>query len=239
MVHANTTLPDVEVFASDNPKNIVVINKDPSITHTATVSLNGVTSGTIDIWRKDESVLFPNPPIKLETLPLENGTFTYQLSPFSVTTFVLHTASQTSSALSPSPPVTPLPAPGVTLAQDTFRRANQTYWGTASDGQVWGGDANLSTVFSIAGNTGQLANGYTTYSAVLGPPATNVQVLFSGSMSSFTNTNMGAVLRWTDSNNWYKSYIDGTNLVIQKKVNGSPTILNEIAFAAQAGITYL
>src|SRR5258708_6833400 len=111
MVHANTTLPDVEVFASDNPKNIVVINKDPSITHTATVSLNGVTSGTIDIWRKDESEMFPNPPIKLETLPLENGTFTYQLSPFSVTTFVLHTASQTSSALSPSPPVPPFPSP--------------------------------------------------------------------------------------------------------------------------------
>src|SRR5260370_32602748 len=57
-------------------------------------------------------------------------------------------------------------------------------------------------------------------------------------MSSFTNTNMGAVLRWTDSNNWYKAYIDGANLVIQKKVNGSPTILNETAFAAQAGISY-
>src|SRR5260370_35448997 len=49
---------------------------------------------------------------------------------------------------------------------------------------------------------------------------------------------MGAVLRWTDGNNWYKSYIDGTNLVIQKMVNGSTTILNEIAFAAQAGISY-
>lgn len=230
MVNAYTTLPNVEVYASDTPKNIVVINKDPSITQTATVSLNGVTSGTIEVWRKDESVLFPNPPIKLGTLPLQNGTFTYQLTPFSITTFVLHTTSQTSSALSPKP--------GVTLAQDTFRRANQTYWGTASDGQVWGGDANSSTVFSIAGNTGQLANGYTTYSAVLGPPATNAQVLFSGSMSSFINTNMGTVLRWTDSNNWYKAYIDGTNLVLQKKVNGSLMILNEIVFAAQAGISY-
>jgi len=242
MINAYTTLPNVEVYTSDNPKNIVVINKDPSITQTATVSLNGVTSGTIEVWRKDESVLFPNPPIKLGTLPLQNGTFTYQLTPFSITTFVLHATSQTSSRLSPSPSVvlSPKPSPtlGVTLAQDTFRRANQTYWGTASDGQVWGSDANHSTVFSIAGNTGQLANGYTTNSAVLGPPTTNAQVLFSGSMSSFTNTNMGAVLRWTDGNNWYKSYIDGTNLVIQKMVNGSTTILNEITFAAQAGISY-
>ncbi len=144
MVRASTTLPNVEVFASDNPKNIVVINKDPSITQTATVSLSGVTSGTIDVWRKDESVIFPNPPIKLGTLPLQNGTFTYQLTPFSVTTFVLNTTSQTPPTLSPSPSVTPSPTAGVTLAQDTFQRANQTYWGTASDGQKWGGDANSS-----------------------------------------------------------------------------------------------
>ncbi len=103
MVNANTTLPNVEVYASDTPKNIVVINKDPSIAQTATVSLNEVTSGTIEVWRKDESVLFPNPPIKLGTLPLQNGTFTYQLTPFSITTFVLHTTSQTSSRLSPAP----------------------------------------------------------------------------------------------------------------------------------------
>ncbi len=92
MVNASTTLPNVEVFASDNPKNIVVINKDQSVTQTATFSLNGVASGTIDVWRKDESVIFPNPPIKPGTLPLENGTFTYQLPPFSITTFVLNTA---------------------------------------------------------------------------------------------------------------------------------------------------
>ena len=242
MVSASTTLPNVEVFASDKPKNIVVINKDQSVTQTATFSLNGVASGTIEVWRKDESVLFPNPPIKLGTLPLEKGTFTYQLTPFSVTAFVLNSATQTSPTLSPSPSATlsptPSPTPGATLAQDTFQRANQTYWGTASDGQIWGGDANSSKVFSIAGNSGQLANGDNSYSAVLGPTATNAQALYSGSISSFNNTNIGAVLRWTNGNNWYKAYIDGANLIIQKKVNGSTTILNEVAFAAQAGISY-
>lgn len=92
MVSASTTLPNVEVFASDDSKNIVVINKDQAVTQTATFSLNGVASGTIGVWRKDESVLFPNPPVKLATIPLENGTFTYRLPPFSITTFVLNTA---------------------------------------------------------------------------------------------------------------------------------------------------
>lgn len=92
MVSSSTTLPNVEVFASDNLKNIVVINKDQAVTQTATFLLSGVASGTIDVWSKDESVLFPNPPIKQATIPLENGTFTYQLPPFSITTFVLNTA---------------------------------------------------------------------------------------------------------------------------------------------------
>jgi hypothetical protein len=93
VVSASTTLPNVEVFASDHPKNIVVINTDQLLTQTATFSLKGVESGTVAVWRKDESVLFPNPPIKLGTLLLEDGTFTCQLPPFSVTTFVLNTAT--------------------------------------------------------------------------------------------------------------------------------------------------
>ena len=140
----------------------------------------------------------------------------------------------------PSPTVTPSPSPtpGTTLAQDNFHRANRTYWGTASDGLTWGGDANTVTVFSISGNTGQVANGSASYSAVLGPVATNAEALFSGSMSKFNNTNIGAVLRWTDGNNWYKAYIDGSNLVVQKKVKGSATILGTAPFTATAGTSY-
>lgn len=100
LVRTSTTLPNVEVYASDHPKNIIVINKDPSITQTAIVSLKGVTSGTVDVWRKDESVLFPNPPIKLGARSLLNGTFTYQLPPFSVTVFLLNAASKISSTTS-------------------------------------------------------------------------------------------------------------------------------------------
>jgi virginiamycin B lyase len=155
-----------------------------------------------------------------------------------------------SPSMSPSPGVTPslspttppsptvTPTPGTTLAQDTFQRANQQHWGQASDGQTWGADANTSSVFSINNNAGQLANGGTVYNAVLGPLATDSEVLFSGSLSSFRYTNMGAVLHWTNTNNWYKAYIDGTNLVMQKKVNGIYTTLKTVKFAASAGTSY-
>src|SRR5947207_6494562 len=68
IVQAKTTLPNVEVYASDNPKNIVVINKDPSTTQTATISLHGfggqgqaaapTETGTVNVWRKDEALPF-------------------------------------------------------------------------------------------------------------------------------------------------------------------------------------
>ena len=57
-------------------------------------------------------------------------------------------------------------------------------------------------------------------------------------MSSFKYTNLGAVLHWNDTKNWYKAYIDGANLVVQKKVNGSATTLKTVPFAATAGTSY-
>ena len=142
-----------------------------------------------------------------------------------------------SPTMSPSPMVSP--TPGTTIAQDTFQRANQQHWGIASDGLSWAGDANSSSAFSITNNTGQLSNGGSTaYNAVLGPVATDSEVIFSGSMSSFKYTNLGAVLHWNDTRNWYKAYIDGANLVVQKKVNGSATTLKTVPFAATAGTSY-
>jgi hypothetical protein len=73
---------------------------------------------------------------------------------------------------------------------------------------------------------------------VLGPQATNAEVYATGSISSFSNSNFGDVLRWTDGNNWYKAYIDGSSLIIQKKVSGTTTILASVSFAATAGSSY-
>ncbi len=124
------------------------------------------------------------------------------------------------------------------IAQDTFQGSNQTYWGTASDGHTWGGDANSLSVFSISGGTGLISGGSTSYNAVLGPVTTNAEVLFTGSLNTFSNANMGAVLRWNDTNDWYKAYIDGNNLVVQKKILGNATVLATAPFAATAGTNY-
>lgn len=127
---------------------------------------------------------------------------------------------------------------GTALAQDTFAGPNQTYWGTASNGQSWGGDANSSPVFSIANNTGQVTNGSSLYNAILGPLAVNADVTFSGTFNTYTNNTMGAVLRWTDGNNWYRAYLDGASLIVQKMVQGTPVILAAAPFTATAGTAY-
>jgi hypothetical protein len=148
------------------------------------------------------------------------------------------TGGQPTPTPSPSSTVTATPTQGTTLSQDTFQRPDQSLWGTASDGNIWSGDANKSSVFSISGNTGQISNGSGLYNALLGPVTTDADVLFSGSISAFTNTNLGAVLRWTDNNNWYRAYIDGTKLTVQKRVNGTMTAIGSTAFAAIGGTSY-
>ncbi len=143
-----------------------------------------------------------------------------------------------------SPTSTPIPptataTPGGTVAKDTFQRANQTLWGTASDGQAWSSDASSSSAFAITNNTGIVSNtGSNSYSAILGPSGTNAEVLMSGSLSSYSNANFGAVLRWTDGNNWYKAYIDGNTFYIQRKVAGTATMLKSTPFTASANTSY-
>ena len=158
-------------------------------------------------------------------------------TPTSTTSPTPSPTSTMSPTPSPTSKLTPTPVPG-TIAQDTFQRANQTHWGTASDGHVWGADANTQSTFSIATNQGQVSNGNTYYNAVLGATASNAEVLLSGSISSFNNANMGAVLRWNDTNNWYKAYISGTSLVIQAKINGNYRVIASTAFNATTGQSY-
>jgi streptogramin lyase len=193
----------------------------------------------------------PTPGVTPTPTPTATSTVTPTVTPTptptatsTVTPTVTPTPTPTAtSTVTPTPTVTATPTPtstptGTTLAQDTFQRANQSLWGTSSDGHVWGGDANTVSVFSISNNTGLVAANSQNYSAILGSSASNAQVLFTGSMGKFTNSNIGGVLRFTDGNNWYKAYIDGANLVIQKKVAGTGTILATMAFAAQANTQY-
>ena len=140
------------------------------------------------------------------------------------------------------PAVTPtsslvLPAKGI-LAQDTFRRANREFWGIASDGQAWGADAKSSQSFAVVHHAGQVTNGNGVYDAILGPRAANVEVVFSGSLTRYASSSLGAVLRWTDANNLYKVFLGGGQLILLKKVAGVVTVLKTVPFPAQDGMAY-
>ena len=149
-----------------------------------------------------------------------------------------------SPQMPPAPVATTMPTPTLKgmnmLAHDTFQRADQLFWGMASDGREWDGDANRANVFSIVGRTGLIAQGQGVFSALLGPASTNVEVRVSGSVDRFNanQVNIGAVLRWTDNNNWYKALIDGATLRILKRVNGTTSQIGTIPFPAQAGSFY-
>ena len=139
-----------------------------------------------------------------------------------------------------SPTITAGQLPAHTLARDTFQRANQTLWGTAADGQDWEGDANTAPLFSIVNGLGQIAGSQGTFSAVLGPTVPDTDVLLSATASTFDGgkVNIGAVVRWNDTNNWYKALIDGTQLAIIKHIHGIGESLVTLPFVAHARIVY-
>lgn len=127
------------------------------------------------------------------------------------------------------------------LAEDSFHRPNQTYWGTASDGQTWSGDANLSTVFSIATNRGAMTNtASSNYRAMLGPKVPDAEVLATGSSSMFANgtVDFGVIVRVVDGNNFYEVLIDGSTFRIHKTAGASKSDLAVTPFTAAAGASY-
>jgi hypothetical protein len=144
----------------------------------------------------------------------------------------------TATVAHPAPTMT-MPTTSV-LAQDTFQRASQRFWGTASDGLRWGADANNTASFAIVGHRGVIANGQGAFEATIGPRVSDSDVVFSGAVSRYGpgTSNMGALLRWSDTKDWYKAYIDGAQLVLLKEVAGKITVLDNIAYPAQGGTAY-
>ena len=85
-VSASTTLANVEVFASTNGQNVVMINKDPATTQTAVLQTTGSSATTIDVWQTDNNAPFQAPQLK--TSLAVSGGVSYTLPAYSVTTFV-------------------------------------------------------------------------------------------------------------------------------------------------------
>lgn len=130
------------------------------------------------------------------------------------------------------------------LAADTFHRPPQAGWGTASDGQPWGADANTSAAFSIAGNSGVMAPAATGFqTAALGPTVRDADVLLTASLSTFangtSNNELAAMLRWVDNNHFYKAGMDGNvfRLYVRTSATTSMTLV-KMNYPATAGTSY-
>jgi hypothetical protein len=154
-------------------------------------------------------------------------------------------------ALSPSRP----PAPAVrafkvaalasgeathVLAVDTFQRPDQRYWGTASDGETWQADANNEHNFVIFAHAGVIeAPPQPIYcNALLGPEKANVELTFEATLSQYNGSLLGAVLRWSDANNFYALTLDGQKLALARVMDGMQIPLQSVTFPARAGSSY-
>jgi serine/threonine protein kinase len=141
----------------------------------------------------------------------------------------------------PSPVKQPSVSAGLPLAQDTFTRADQLHWGAATLGGDWGGDANVSNDFTIASATGQIHRTLAEkqlYTAVLGVSQTDTEVMAIAMLDLFNPAHIGVVLRYTDDDNYYKTFFDGAGLMMIKRVDGKNTTLQKITFATQANVLY-
>jgi hypothetical protein len=147
-------------------------------------------------------------------------------------------SAATRALWTPTPVLHP-PLAGL-LAQDTFARPDQALWGSATNGPPWQGDANHSPAFAIADHTGTITGGQGFLDALLGPVSANEEVQAAAAITHFHggNDNFGAVLRFSDTGNYYKAYLDGTRLVVMKRVAGRTTVLIAVPFAAQDGVSY-
>ncbi len=142
---------------------------------------------------------------------------------------------------SPSPTSTNTPPPAL-WAQDTFQRSDQSYWGTASNGMTWEGDANSSSSFSISNDMGLIEpSSAANLNAVLGLSVANAEVFMSGSMTALAGgaNSLGVMLRWSNPSNYYRAVITGSKLVIQRVVNGSVTGLKSTSFPASPHTSYI
>ncbi len=126
------------------------------------------------------------------------------------------------------------------VAKDTFQRSNQTHWGRASDGQnTWGADASVNSIYQITNNFGQISNGSGISNGVLGPSnLTDSQVIATVQVGSFTNTDIGVLLRYKDNDNWYKAYFDGSNFLIRRMLSDNNTVLTQTSFKAYSNNNY-
>src|SRR5437879_12044727 len=113
----------------------------------------------------------------------------------------------------------------ITIAQDTAIRANQSGWGTASDGEVWALKSGSGTL-AIASNEMTCTNASATGSnmMVLGAAKiVNGDLYTRFEMSGASTDIAGFMVRYIDNNNYIRIQITTGHITLRRFVAGVPT----------------
>lgn len=156
MVEATTSLADVEIYASTNGKNIVMINKSPTEVRTADIKLTGFSGGTADVWQTNKNAPFDAPQRKaVQTVA---DVIEQTLPAYSVTTFVLNEGAVVTQ---PAPAPTPTPAPAPTPTVPGSGQVSVPYRQNVGGEQFMdaGGNVWFADQYSSGGNTDAQAAG--------------------------------------------------------------------------------
>ncbi len=126
------------------------------------------------------------------------------------------------------------------LASDTFQRPDQRYWGRASDGQPWQADASNERNFVIFHHEGVIEATTTDIfcNALLGPTTENVEITFTAALGQYGSSQLGAVLRWSDAQNFYALSLDGQKLALTRTMDNMQIPLQSVPFPARGGALY-
>src|SRR5437879_6080354 len=112
------------------------------------------------------------------------------------------------------------------VSLDTFIRANQSGFGTASDGETWT-HPNGADTLSIASNEGQLVttNNGTINIMRLGTQTATDMIITSRMSESNTAGNIAVIGRYADTSHWYNCLFQSGSVVIEKNIGGTFTTL--------------
>jgi hypothetical protein len=150
-VSATSSISNVDVFASSNNDDIVLVNKNPSTAETADVSLTGFAGGTANVWQTNDVNPYTYPT---EIANGENVTnsISVNLPAYSVTTIALNGSGTTTTTTSP-PTISAVsggtPTTTVTTVSWTTDQAStsQVQYGTTT---AYGTDTTESTTMVTA-----------------------------------------------------------------------------------------
>jgi Immunoglobulin domain len=176
VVQCTSSTTNIEVYASDNPQNIVAINKTPGTTSSVTFTLTGLSSGTLTVWQKNSGGNLgnysTNVPVKLGTVSVSGGSFTYSLPAYSVTTFVYTNAG--------TPPAITTQPQSQTVSQGNNVTFSVTATGTAPLSYQW--------QFKSANISGATSSSYTLDDVQSGN-AGNYSVVITNNYGRVTSSN--------------------------------------------------